>query len=212
MGGGGGGNYDIASFLGGDNALSGINLSALGTDLEELDLSNNFKISKPNFDIVINNAGINPLNNILNVEPNIIMQVNYFAPLQIIQQCLPYMIKQGYGRVINIGSIWIDLAKEKRGVYSSSKSALHALTKTIATEYSSKDILANTISPGFIYTDLTKQNNTLKELKKISKNIPIGRLGKPFEIAKTIYHLTVENTYITGQNITIDGGYSCTAH
>lgn len=179
---------------------------------KELDLLNNFKLSRTDFDIIINNAGINPLKNILNIEPNLVMQINYLAPLQIIQQCLPYMIKQNYGRIINLGSIWIDLAKEMRGAYSSSKCALHALTKTIAAEYSSKNILANTVSPGFIHTDLTKQNNSLKELEKISKSIPIGRLGKPLEIAKIIYHLTIENTYITGQNITIDGGYSCTAH
>lgn len=179
---------------------------------KELDLLYTVELPKTDFDIIVNNAGINPLKNILNIEPNTIMQINYTAPLQIIQQCLPYMIKQKYGRIVNLGSIWMDLAKEMRGAYSSSKSALHALTKTIAAEYSSKNILANTVSPGFIYTDLTKQNNTPKQLKKISKTIPVGRLGEPIEIAKTIYHLTVENTYITGQNIVIDGGYSCTAH
>lgn len=179
---------------------------------KELDLLDTVKLSNTDFDIIINNAGINPLNKVLDIQPNMIMQVNYTAPLQIIQQCLSYMLKQNYGRIVNLGSIWMDIAKEKRGAYSSSKSALHALTKTIAAEYSSKNILANTVSPGFICTDLTKQNNTTKQLNSISKSIPVGRLGKPLEIAKTIYHLTVENTYITGQNIIIDGGYSCTAH
>lgn len=162
------------------------------------------------FDVVINNAGINPLNNLLHIDQNDVLQVNYLAPLKIIQQCLPYMIKQKYGRIVNIGSIWIDIAKEKRGAYSASKSALHSLTKTITAEYSSKNILANTISPGYILTDLTKQNNTSQQIKKISKRIPVGRLGIPDEIAKTVYHLTIENTYITGQNIIIDGGFSCT--
>ncbi len=177
---------------------------------KELNLLETSVLKDSNFDILINNAGINTLKNILHIDQNDVLQVNYLAPLKIIQQCLPYMIKQKYGRIINIGSIWIDIAKEKRGAYSASKSALHSLTKTITAEYSSKNILANTISPGYILTDLTKQNNTLQQIKKISKHIPVGRLGKPDEIAKTVYHLTVENTYITGQNIIIDGGFSCT--
>lgn len=176
-------------------------------------LETSLSLPKKEFDIVINNAGINQPKSILDTfDQNDIMQVNYFTPLKIVQQCLPYMVKQQYGRIINIGSIWIDLAKQNRGIYSASKSALHALTKSIVVEYSGKNILTNTISPGYILTDLTKQNNTSPQLKKISKNIPVGRLGTPEEIAKTVYYLTVENTYITGQNIIIDGGFSCIVH
>lgn len=176
----------------------------------ELDLLQAPLLKNNKFDIIVNNAGINPLKGILDIDQNDTMQVNYYAPLKIIQQCLPYMVKQQFGRIVNIGSIWIDLAKQKRGAYSASKSALHALTKIIAAEYSSKNILVNTVSPGYILTDLTKQNNTPQQIKKISKAIPVGRLGIPEEIAKTVYHLTAENTYITGQNIIIDGGFSCT--
>lgn len=178
---------------------------------KELNLLSPVTLNEISYDIIINNAGINVLSELANLQEQTTMQVNYFAPLSIIQQCLPYMISQNYGRIINIGSIWIDKAKPKRHSYAASKNALHALTKTIAAEYSQNNILANTISPGFILTDLTKQNNSAEQLEQIVNEIPVKRFGLPEEIAKTVYHLTVENTFITGQNITIDGGYSCTA-
>lgn len=177
---------------------------------EELDLTKNFTLVKTDFDIIINNAGINPLKYIEEIDNNKVMQVNYQSPLSIIQQCLPYMLNKGYGRIINIGSIWIELAKPKRLAYSASKNALHALTKSIVAEYGDQGIIANTISPGFIGTDLTYQNNSELEIQNITSQIPLKRLGTPEEVAKLVYQLTVENNYIAGQNIIIDGGYSCT--
>jgi 3-oxoacyl-[acyl-carrier protein] reductase len=179
---------------------------------KELDLTKNFTLIKSNFDIIVNNAGINPLKQIEEINDREVMQVNYHAPLSIIQQCIPYMLNNGYGRIINLGSIWIELAMSRRLAYSASKNALHALTKAITSEYSDKGIIANTISPGFIGTDLTYQNNSESELQQIKDKIPLKRLGTPEEVAKLVYQLTVENSFITGQNIIIDGGYSCTAH
>jgi 3-oxoacyl-[acyl-carrier protein] reductase len=176
----------------------------------ELDLNNNINLVDKEFDIVVNNAGINPLSSILDM-PKEVMQVNYFAPLQIIQQCLPYMVECGYGRIVNIGSIWIELSKAKRAAYSASKSALDSLSRSITAEYSHHNILCNTVSPGFVATDLTYQNNTEVELNKKIQSVPLKRLGKPEEIADLVYYLAVQNNFITGQNIIIDGGYSCTA-
>lgn len=178
----------------------------------ELNLENDINLLDPNFDIVINNAGINVLKNISEITDNMVWKVNYEAAFNIIQQCLPYMVSKGYGRIINIGSIWIDVAKPMRASYSASKSALFSLTKSITAEYANKGILANTISPGFIDTDLTHQNNTKEQIEKLKNNIPVGRLGYPHEVAKLIYQMTVENSFISGQNIIIDGGYICTAH
>lgn len=177
----------------------------------ELNLSSNIILQETNFDIVVNNAGINPLKNILDISDDEVMIVNYKSPLQIIQQCLPYMVSKEYGRIVNIGSIWIDIAKPMRLAYSASKNALHSLTKSIAAEYTHMGVLANTISPGFIETKLTYQNNTQEDIKEIVKQVPIGRLGYPKEVAKLVYQISVENTFISGQNIIIDGGYSCTA-
>jgi 3-oxoacyl-[acyl-carrier protein] reductase len=179
---------------------------------QELNLNQPVNLTDSKFDIIINNAGINPLKPFLEISDYETMRVNYFAPLEIIQQCLPHMISNGYGRILNIGSIWINISKPQRSAYSASKAALHALTKSVTAEYAPHGILCNTLSPGYIGTDLTYQNNSKEQLSLIAQNIPVGRLGTPEEIGQVAYQLTVENTFITGQNIIIDGGYSCTAN
>jgi 3-oxoacyl-[acyl-carrier protein] reductase len=121
------------------------------------------------------------------------------------------MKKQNYGRVVNIGSVWVDYAKPGRSSYSASKNALHSLTKAITSEYGTYNILANTVSPGFFMTDMTFQNNTEEAITELRSKIPVGRLGYSSEVADLVYFLCVSNSYISGQNIVIDGGYSCTA-
>ena len=158
----------------------------------ELDLAQPINLEHREFDIIINCVGINPIKTLDYIDDNDVMLVNYLSPLEIIQQCLPHMVDQQYGRIINIGSIWIDTAKPGRLAYW--------------------DILTNTVSPGFIETELTYQNNTPEDLLKMIQNIPASRLGKPEEVARLVYQLTVENTFISGQNIIIDGGFSCTTY
>jgi len=187
-------------------------LSVYAPNRNELNLLNEINLENRDFDIIVNCAGINPLNNLLDSNNLDVMKINYFSPLEIVKQCLPNMIKNNYGRIINIGSIWINMAKPKRLDYSVSKNALHTLTKFLTVEYASYNILSNTISPGFIETQLTLKNNTIEEMIKIKNNIPLKRLGKTEEIAKLVYQMTIENEYICGQNIIIDGGYSCIAH
>lgn len=178
---------------------------------EELDLSKPIIATYDKIDILINNAGVNRIKPILEADDLETMQINYFSPLSLFKNCLPHMQKQYYGRVINIGSIWVDFAKTGRSSYSASKNALHSLSKAITAEYATYNILANTVSPGFILTDMTMQNNSEDDLREIRSKIPLGRLGNPNEIACLVYFLSVENSYISGQNILIDGGYSCTA-
>lgn len=176
----------------------------------ELDLTKDIHLTNINYDVIVNNAGINPLKSIVDVSDTEVLTVNYLSPLRIIQQCLPYMQQQKYGRIINIGSIWVEQTKRNRSAYSASKSALDALTRSITAEYSKDNILANTVSPGFIGTELTYRNNSPEDLDKIVSGIPVGRMGTPDEIAELIYFLTINNTYISGQNIIVDGGFSCT--
>ena len=179
---------------------------------EELDLSQPFSFIPDKIDILINNAGINIIDSIFEGENyEKMMTVNYFSPLRLFKLCLPYMKKQNYGRVVNIGSVWVDYAKPGRSSYSASKNALHSLTKAITAEYGTYNILANTVSPGFFITDMTFQNNTEEDLKDIRSKIPLGRLGYTNEVADLVYYLSVNNSYISGQNVVIDGGYSCTA-
>ena len=164
-------------------------------------------------DILVNNAGINPLAGITGITDYDLantLKVNFISPLYLIRALVPLMIHRNFGRIVNISSIWGDVTKAHRVAYSSSKAALNALTRSIAVEAAQYNVLINAVAPGFVNTELTRQNNTEEEIKKIAQSIPIGRLAEPYEIAELVSFLCSDkNTYITGQVITIDGGYVC---
>ena len=163
-------------------------------------------------DICVNNAGINiikPLIEVSNKEYQRIMSVNLSAPFCIVQCLIPNMKKKNYGRIVNIASIWSEISKSGRSLYSSSKTGLVGFTRSMAVECAAENILVNTVSPGFTLTELTVQSLSAVEMKSLSKQIPVGRFAEPSEIAQTVLFLCSEmNTYITGQNIVIDGGFT----
>ena len=101
------------------------------------------------------------------------------------------------------------VSKRGRTVYSASKHGIHGLTKTLAVELAEHNILVNTVCPGFTLTELTRKNNTPEQIKEISLEIPMQRMAQPEEIASAICYLVSEqNTYLTGQLIAVDGGYT----
>lgn len=186
---------------------------------QELDLSsseavNHFLELHKNdvYDIIINNAGVNDVNDIENITDEEIeqaMQINLLSPLRILRAFVPSMKQNRYGRIVNIGSIWGIVSKRGRTVYSMTKHGIHGLTKTLAVELAEYNILINTVCPGFTLTELTYKNNTAEQIDAISKEIPIGRMAKPYEIANAIVYLADDkNTYMTGQLIAVDGGYT----
>ena len=118
------------------------------------------------------------------------------------------MKERKYGRILNISSIWSIVSKEKRSIYSASKSGLDGLTRTLALELAPFNILVNSVAPGYVNTGMIQQYNSKKELEKIKEIIPLNRFAEPDEIAELIKFLSSEkNSYITGQIIPIDGGY-----
>lgn len=168
------------------------------------------KIEKIDIDILIINSGINIIKNFLEFKSSEIMSVvniNFLNNLGIIQLILKNMIKKKYGRIVLISSIWGEKPAKMRSIYSFTKKSLQFLCKSISSEYGHKNILINSISPGFIETELTKKSLGLKGIKKLKKRIPLKRLGKPNEIAELTYFLINKNSYINGQNIIIDGGF-----
>ncbi|MBI5399106.1 SDR family oxidoreductase [Candidatus Saganbacteria bacterium] len=163
--------------------------------------------------VLVNNAGINPLGEIASLpdkEIEEIMRVNFLSPVRLIRGLIPLMIKQNYGKIVNVSSIWSVVAKPKRGIYGAAKAGLNALSRTLAVELAPHNILVNSVAPGFVDTELTRKNLSDEEIKKITANIPLGRLADVKEVAKLISFLCSDNnTYITGQTIVIDGGYTC---
>lgn len=186
---------------------------------QELDLLNADSIEryvklheKEGFDIIVNNAGINDINEIQNVtddEIDRMMVTNLIAPIKLIRGLVGTMKKNNYGRIVNIASIWAVVSKSGRCVYSATKNGIHGITNTLAVELAPNNILVNTVCPGFTLTELTKKNNTPEEIAAISSDIPMNRMAEPKEIAEVVYFLcSSKNSYLTGQKIVIDGGYT----
>jgi len=186
---------------------------------EELDLGDNQIINnyieenrKIEFDAIVNNAGINEINLLENAsqdEINSMIQLNLKAPILLLKAFIPAMKKNNYGRIVNIGSIWAIVSKEGRGLYSAVKNGLHGITNTLALELAENNILVNTVCPGYTLTELTRKNNSPEQIDAICKQIPLRRMAQPEEIAELVFYLCSDkNTYITGQKICIDGGYT----
>lgn len=164
------------------------------------------------FSVIVNNAGINDIHNIEDITDDEIertMATNLVAPIKLLRGFVGNMKKNNYGRIINIASIWAVVSKGGRCIYSATKNGIHGVTNTLAVELAENNILVNTVCPGFTLTELTAKNNTLEEIEKISATIPMKRMAQPKEIAEVVYFLGSENnTYLTGQKITVDGGFS----
>ncbi|MEZ0536712.1 3-oxoacyl-[acyl-carrier-protein] reductase [Caldicellulosiruptoraceae bacterium PP1] len=162
-------------------------------------------------DILVNNAGITKDNLILRMnekEFDDVININLKGAFNCIKHVSRYMIKQEYGRIINISSIVGIIGNIGQANYSAAKAGLIGLTKTIAKELASKNITVNAVAPGFIKTDMTqKLPDNIKE--KFLEHIPLKRFGEPEEVANLVSFLASDlSSYITGQVICIDGGLS----
>lgn len=185
---------------------------------DEMDLSCNNSIknyveSIGAVDVLINCAGINDLaglDEMTEEKLNEMLQVNLIAQTMLIKYVTPSMKKNNYGRIVNFSSIWCDFSKEKRIMYSIAKAGVKGLTTASAVELSKYNVLVNAIAPGFVNTEMTSQNNTPEQIKELAQALPIKRMAEPKEIAELVYFLASEkNSFMTGQTIFADGGFSC---
>ena len=163
-------------------------------------------------DILINNAGINKISPFAEIELedfNRISQVNVQAPFLLCKAVLPHMTAQSWGRIVSVSSIWGKISKAHRGSYSTSKFAIDGMTTALAAEVAQSGVLANSVAPGFIDTELTRNVLGAEGMAEMADQVPMKRFGQPQEIATFVAWLaSPENTYISGQNIAIDGGFT----
>jgi len=163
-------------------------------------------------DILINNAGINKINLAHEVNDDtwdLIQMVNVRAPMMLAKKVIPGMLKRRWGRIVNITSIFGHVTRSKRISYSMSKFALWGMTKTLAVDYARDNILVNAVAPGFIDTELTRSILSEDEISELIDSVPMKRLGTAEEVAQlTMFLASEQNTFITGQNILIDGGFT----
>jgi len=181
------------------------------SDIDQIRLCADFlRSSEP--DVLLNNAGINknaPFVDIVPEEFRSIQQINVFAPFMLCQAAIPSMKRKGWGRIVNVSSIWGKISMAHRASYSASKFALDGMTVALAAEHSADGIIANSIAPGFIDTDLTHRMLGEAGIQALVSKVPANRLGRVDEIARLVLWLaSEENTFIAGQNIAIDGGFT----
>mgnify|MGYP001125660873 CR=1 FL=1 len=166
------------------------------------------------FQGLVNNAGVNRIKPITDVDENdfeYVHDVNLKGPYLLCREIVQEMAANNGGRIVNIASIWSVISKANRSLYSSSKTGLIGLTRALAIEAAKDHVLVNAVSPGFVMTDMTRDSLSTEQIDQLTKEIPLGRMAEPTEITEIVLFLLSEkNQFITGQNIVVDGGFSIT--
>lgn len=187
----------------------------------EIDFSLGNDLPSYDYDILINNAGINISSDLIHEVPRSeweqTIKINLLIPIFLANACIPYMLKKKWGRIINISSIYGLRGVEYNGPYNVSKHGLSGLTKSIAKEYGSQGITGNEICPGPIMSEMMNriggdearsQGITLDQyFKQLANSIPLHRLANTEDISKVALFLSSDNAaYINGISIPVDGG------
>ena len=161
-------------------------------------------------DILVNNAGITSDSFFHKMDDRSwdkVIKVNLYGAYNCTRAAIPKMRDNGWGRIINISSVVGISGNLGQANYSASKAAVIGLTKSLALESASKGITVNAIAPGFIYSEMTGAIPDIVK-QKILKKIPLGRFGETADIANlALYMASDESSYVTGQVISINGGY-----
>tara|TARA_Y100000992_G_scaffold292151_1_gene249359 strand:+ start:22 stop:753 length:732 start_codon:yes stop_codon:yes gene_type:complete len=160
-------------------------------------------------DILINNAGITRDNIMLRMhedEWDNVIDVHLNGQYLLIKSFIKKMVKNRWGRIINISSTSAVLGNKGQANYAAAKAGIEAMSRSLARELGSRNINVNCVAPGFIETDMTKEISEGNE-DLLASQIPLGRLGKPNEIAEVVHFLASDQAnYITGQTLHVNGG------
>lgn len=160
-------------------------------------------------EVLVNNAGITRDAMLHRMPPEQwyeVIQANLSASFNLCRLVVPGMRERGFGRIINIGSINGQMGQLGQTAYAAAKAGLHGFTMALAREGASRGITVNLVAPGYIDTDMVKQVKP-EILKEIIARIPVGRLGKPEEVARAVLFLASEEAgFITGSTLTLNGG------
>jgi 3-oxoacyl-[acyl-carrier protein] reductase len=163
----------------------------------------------PSIDILVNNAGVTRDNLLLRMEEkdwDMVLDVNLKGTYLVTRAVVPVMMKQRYGRIVNVASVVGLMGNAGQANYAASKGGVVAFTRSVAKEFASRNITCNAVAPGFIATAMTdKLNDKVKE--EYLKAIPLHRFGSADDVASAVFFLVSDDScYVTGQILSIDGG------
>ncbi|MCD8011361.1 MAG: SDR family oxidoreductase [Lachnospiraceae bacterium] len=162
-----------------------------------------------NVEVLVNNAGISHIGLLQDTtweEWQQILQTNLTGCYAMCKEAIPAMIWNHSGRILNISSVWGLCGASCEVAYSATKGGLHALTKALAKELAPSNIQVNAIACGAIDTEMNAWLSE-EERKSLEEEIPVGRLGRPEEVAQLALQLVTGNEYLTGQIVALDGGW-----
>lgn len=181
---------------------------------KEEDVNLLFDLAEKNFshvDILINNAGISHFSQIQDIEFETwkkVINTNLNSVFLSSKRAIPNMIKNNYGVIINMSSIWGDFGASMEALYSTSKGAINTFTKALSKELAPSGIRVNAVAPGIVDTDMMRNDFSYQELEELKKEVSVNRFAKPEEIADLInYLISDQASYITGDIIHINGGF-----
>ena len=183
-------------------------LTVAELDISDVDSVENFKKTVDDFgpEILVNNAGITKDNIFLRMSDDEwldVINTNLTGTFRVTKLVAKGMLKQKWGRIVNISSISGMMGNPGQANYSASKSGIDGFTRSLAKELGSRNITVNSIAPGFISTDMTEDLPN----EDLVKNIPLGRMGNVEDVASLVMFLSSEDAnYITGQTLVVDGG------
>ncbi len=189
---------------------------ATGAVAIRCDISNSSEVRKlfinaGDFDVLINNAGVSSFSLFDEIDDEQwkhILDTNLTGAFYVSREAVKSMLKNKYGRIINIGSMWGKTGASCEVHYSASKAGLRGMTMALAKELGPSGITVNCIEPGVIDTEMNSRLST-DDIKSLCDETPIGRIGKAEEVAELAYFLASDKaSFITGQTIGIDGGYA----
>lgn len=160
-------------------------------------------------DVLVNNAGISHVGLLTDMsfeEWHEIMDVNLNSSFLTCKKAIPLMVRKHQGKIINISSVWGNVGASMEVAYSTTKGGINSFTKALAKELAPSNVQVNAVACGLIDTDMNHCFSQ-EEIDAVIEEIPADRIGKPEEVAELVLQLCTDNTYLTGQIISIDGGW-----
>ncbi len=188
----------------------GINCKVFACDMSDYEAVKELADRIGDIDILINNAGVAWIGLLTDMEVSDwdrVIGSNLNSVFYTCRLFAPSMIRRQSGRIINISSVWGNVGASCEVAYSASKGGVNSFTRALAKELAPSNIQVNAIACGVIDTDMNRKHLTDADLEELEEEIPSGRMGDPSEVADLVLRVSEGPAYLTGQVITLDGGW-----